>query len=191
MRACASSRTGGVLKRGPLGSWNTFRCDLSETLILEVADAMVASGLRDAGYTYVNVDDCWMLHERDAAGHLVVDKAKFPRGMKALGDELHARGLLFGIYSAVRSPARRRATGTPPRNGHAPEAWVRCSFAGRAPPELFGGARRPATRRARAMPPASATKKPTPRTLRRGVWTTSSTTSATAPAATRATRTRA
>ena len=100
---------------------------MSETLILEVADAMVASGLRDAGYTYVNVDDCWMLHERDAAGHLVVDKTKFPSGMKALGDELHARGLLFGIYSAVRSPARHCATGTHPKRGVAARFGPRCA----------------------------------------------------------------
>ena len=82
---------------------------------------MVAKGLRDAGYNYVDIDDCWMLHERDAAGHLVVDAAKFPRGMKALGDELHARGLLFGIYSAVRhgGSASQRARGTHPRAGAA------------------------------------------------------------------------
>jgi hypothetical protein len=88
-------------------SWNTFRCDISASLILQVADAIVSSGLADAGYRYVNVDDCWMLHGRDASGHLVVDVKKFPEGMKALGDALHERGLLFGIYSAVR--ARRGA----------------------------------------------------------------------------------
>jgi alpha-galactosidase len=87
-------------------SWNTFRCDISASLILEVADAVVSSGLADAGYRYINVDDCWMRHGRDAAGHLVVDDDKFPDGMKALGDALHARGLLFGIYSAVRARAR-------------------------------------------------------------------------------------
>jgi hypothetical protein len=88
-------------------SWNTFRCDISAALILQVADAVVSSGLADAGYRYINVDDCWMRHGRDAEGHLVVDAEKFPDGMKALGDALHARGLLFGIYSAVR--ARRGA----------------------------------------------------------------------------------
>ena len=62
----------------------------------------MSSGLRDAGYRYVNLDDCWMLKERDAKGHLAVDTAKFPHGLRALGKELHSRGLLFGIYSAVR-----------------------------------------------------------------------------------------
>ena len=83
-------------------SWNSFRCNISHALIIEVADALVASGLAAAGYRYVNVDDCWMLKERDANGHLAVDKAKFPHGMRALGTELHKRGLKFGIYSAVR-----------------------------------------------------------------------------------------
>jgi len=82
-------------------SWNTFRCEINSALILETADAMVSSGLLAAGYEYVNVDDCWMLHDRDAAGHLVVDVTKFPEGMKWLGDALHKRGLKFGIYSAA------------------------------------------------------------------------------------------
>jgi alpha-galactosidase len=122
-------------------SWNTFRCDLSEALILEVADALVSSGLRDAGYRYVNVDDCWMEHGRDAAGHLVVDAAKFPRGMKALGDELHQRRLLFGIYSAVRCAAShdvgrsgvQLAFGRPRRRAR------RLSALTRVPPSCAGG----------------------------------------------------
>jgi alpha-galactosidase len=78
-------------------SWNTFRCDISSALVLDVADAMVSSGLREAGYLYVSIDDCWMLHERDASGHLVVDAAKFPEGMKWLGDEIHAVRALLSL----------------------------------------------------------------------------------------------
>jgi alpha-galactosidase len=58
---------------------------------------MVASGMRDAGYRYVVVDDCWFDPRRDAAGNLRADPAKFPSGMKALGDYIHGKGLKFGI----------------------------------------------------------------------------------------------
>ena len=82
-------------------SWNRFRCEgLNEELILEVAQAMVASGLRDAGYVYVNIDDCWM-EKRGADGHIIPFKSKFPSGMKALGDKIHALGMRFGIYSCA------------------------------------------------------------------------------------------
>ncbi|GFH19829.1 melibiase, partial [Haematococcus lacustris] len=62
-------------------SWNYFRCQINETLIREVADAMVSSGLRDAGYKYVNLDDCWM-QKRDGDGRIVPFADKFPSGMK-------------------------------------------------------------------------------------------------------------
>ncbi|KAL6751317.1 glycoside hydrolase superfamily [Haematococcus lacustris] len=79
-------------------SWNYFRCQINETLIREVADAMVSSGLRDAGYKYVNLDDCWM-QKRDGDGRIVPFADKFPSGMKALADYVHSKGLLFGVYS--------------------------------------------------------------------------------------------
>ena len=82
-------------------SWNRFRCEgLDEHLILEVAEAMVSSGLRDAGFVYVNIDDCWQ-EKRGADGHIIPFKSKFPSGMKALGDKIHALGLKFGIYSCA------------------------------------------------------------------------------------------
>jgi alpha-galactosidase len=86
----------------PLGwnSWNTFGCTIStisETLIRQAADAMVSSGMRDAGYSYVVVDDCWFDPQRDAQGNLRGDPTRFPSGMKALGDYIHGRGLKFGI----------------------------------------------------------------------------------------------
>ena len=96
---CAALLNGvGVVPAMGWNSWNQFRCDINEDLILQVARAMVSSGLRDAGYTYVNVDDCWM-QRRGEDGHIVVNRAKFPRGIKALADDVHALGLRFGLYS--------------------------------------------------------------------------------------------
>ncbi|MET0495374.1 MAG: glycoside hydrolase family 27 protein [Actinoplanes sp.] len=79
-------------------SWNRYACNVDESLIRRQADAMVSSGMRDVGYQYINVDDCWQ-SSRDGAGNIVADPARFPSGMKALGDYIHARGLKFGIYS--------------------------------------------------------------------------------------------
>jgi len=79
-------------------SWNHFACDVNEQTIRETADAMVSSGMRDAGYRYVVIDDCWQV-SRDAAGTLVADPQRFPHGIKALADYVHAKGLEFGIYT--------------------------------------------------------------------------------------------
>jgi len=90
----------GLALTPPMGwnSWNKFGCDVSERLIREVADAMVSTGMRDAGYEYVVIDDCWQV-DRDAEGNIIVDPERFPSGMKALADYVHSRGLKFGIYS--------------------------------------------------------------------------------------------
>jgi alpha-galactosidase len=84
----------------PMGwnSWNKFGCDVNERLIRETADAMVATGMKDAGYEYVVIDDCWQV-ARDSVGSILVDAERFPSGMKALADYVHARGLKFGLYS--------------------------------------------------------------------------------------------
>ena len=79
-------------------SWNKFQGNINEDIIKGIADAMVTSGLRDAGYTYVNIDDCWH-GKRDADGFIQPDAQRFPSGMKALADYVHARGLKLGIYS--------------------------------------------------------------------------------------------
>ncbi|SDB92775.1 alpha-galactosidase [Sanguibacter gelidistatuariae] len=87
----------------PMGwnSWNTFRCyDLTETVVLGVADALVTSGMRNAGYTTLVIDDCWQDVARDPAGRLCSHPRRFPSGMAALGEEIHARGLRFGLYLA-------------------------------------------------------------------------------------------
>ena len=79
-------------------SWNKFQGNINEDIIKGIADAMVSSGLRDAGYTYINIDDCWH-GQRDADGFIQPDPKHFPSGMKALADYVHARGLKLGIYS--------------------------------------------------------------------------------------------
>lgn len=101
--ACAGPpqvRDGGLARTPPMGwnSWNHFGCDVSEQLIRETADAMVSSGLRDAGYQYVVIDDCWQV-ARDSAGTITADPQRFPSGIKALADYVHAKGLKFGIYT--------------------------------------------------------------------------------------------
>jgi alpha-galactosidase len=81
-------------------SWNCFRTEINENKIKEIADAMVSSGMKDAGYEYVIIDDGWMTDQRDREGHIIVDSIKFPNGIKHLADYIHILGLKFGIYSA-------------------------------------------------------------------------------------------
>ncbi len=90
----------GLAPTPPMGwnSWNKFQCNVSESLIKEAADAIVRTGMRDAGYQYVVIDDCWQV-SRDANGNIVPDPQRFPAGMKAVGDYVHSQGLKFGIYS--------------------------------------------------------------------------------------------
>jgi alpha-galactosidase len=84
----------------PMGfnTWNKFHCDVSEDLVREMADAMVSSGMRDAGYEYVVIDDCWQV-DRGEDGLIVADPEHFPSGMKTLADYVHEQGLKFGIYT--------------------------------------------------------------------------------------------
>ncbi|HTT67326.1 MAG TPA: glycoside hydrolase family 27 protein [Gemmatimonadales bacterium] len=90
----------GLARTPPMGwnSWNKFACHVDEQLIEATADAMVSSGMRDAGYRYVVIDDCWQVY-RDTAGTIVADPQLFPHGMKAVADYVHAKGLKFGIYT--------------------------------------------------------------------------------------------
>src|SRR4051794_33908058 len=96
----AQALENGVARTPPMGwnSWNTFGCNISESLIRQMADAIVNTGMRDLGYQYVVVDDCWFNPNRDGAGSLQGDPGRFPSGMKALGDYLHSKGLKFGLY---------------------------------------------------------------------------------------------
>jgi alpha-galactosidase len=90
----------GLARTPPMGwnSWNIFGGNIDEIKIKEIADAMVNSGMRDAGYVYLNIDDNWMKSGRDAGGNLVPDPTRFPGGMKALADYVHSLGLKLGIY---------------------------------------------------------------------------------------------
>ena len=107
----------GLALTPPMGwnTWNTFQGNINETLIKETAQIIVNSGLKDAGYVYVVLDDCWMTRQRDENGQLVPDPAKFPSGMKALGDYLHGLGLKFGIYNCAGT---RTCAGYPGGRGH-------------------------------------------------------------------------
>ncbi|MGH9511172.1 MAG: alpha-galactosidase [Terriglobales bacterium] len=84
----------------PMGwnSWNKFGCHVNESLVHQIADAMVSSGMKDAGFQYIVIDDCWQ-RSRDKDGNIVVDAQNFPSGIKALSDYVHSKGLKFGIYS--------------------------------------------------------------------------------------------
>ncbi len=90
----------GLARTPPMGwnSWNKFACNVSEDLIKQAADAMVSSGMKDAGFQYVVIDDCWQV-SRDGEGNIVADGKRFPSGMKALADYVHGKGLKFGLYS--------------------------------------------------------------------------------------------
>lgn len=92
----------GLALTPPMGwnSWNKFASNVDETMIRATADAMVASGMRDAGYQYVVIDDCWQ-GSRDSLGFIHPDSQRFPSGMRALADYVHSKGLKFGIYSCA------------------------------------------------------------------------------------------
>lgn len=93
---------GGGAETPPMGwsSWNTFRQNIDQDLILEVAQAMKASGLADAGYNYINLDDCWHSSMRDDMGRLQGDLGTFSMGIPALISKINDMGLKVGLYSS-------------------------------------------------------------------------------------------
>lgn len=93
-----------LAKTPPMGwnTWNTFGCSINEKLMKESADAFIKFGLKDAGYEYLVIDDCWSERQRDkVTDKIVPDKEKFPNGMKAVSDYVHSKGLKFGMYSCA------------------------------------------------------------------------------------------
>jgi alpha-galactosidase len=106
----------GLAPTPPMGfnTWNKFACNVSDELVRGMADAMVKSGMKDAGYQYVVIDDCWQV-SRDANANIVVDAQRFPSGMKAVADYVHSLGLKFGIYSDAGS---KTCAGRPGGLGH-------------------------------------------------------------------------
>jgi alpha-galactosidase len=93
----------GLARTPPMGwnQWNAFGCNVTDALVRATADKFVSAGLQAAGYQYVNIDDCWMTRNRDGAGNLVPDPAKFPNGIRAVADYVHSKGLKLGIYSSA------------------------------------------------------------------------------------------
>ncbi|WP_308166656.1 glycoside hydrolase family 27 protein [Nocardia albiluteola] len=106
----------GVAPTPPMGwnSWNGYGCGVDARTVEAAADAMVASGMRAAGYRYVVVDDCWFTPRRTTSGALQADPTRFPQGMKALADYVHARGLKFGIYQSPNARTCAQLGGTYP-----------------------------------------------------------------------------
>jgi alpha-galactosidase len=105
----------GLAKTPPMGwnSWNKFKGQVSDKVVREIADAMVTSGMRDAGYVYVNIDDTWEGENRDPQGN-ITSNSKFP-DMKALADYVHSKGLKLGIYT---SPGPNTCAGYEGTYGH-------------------------------------------------------------------------
>ena len=105
-----------IAKTPPMGwnSWNKYACNVSESLIMGMADAMASSGMKDAGYEYIVIDDCWQV-ARDENGEIVADKDRFPHGIKYLADYIHSKGLKFGIYSCAGTLT---CAGRPGGRGH-------------------------------------------------------------------------
>ncbi|MGW1597500.1 NPCBM/NEW2 domain-containing protein [Streptomyces sp. NPDC002343] len=111
----------GLARTPPMGfnNWNSTQCgaDFDATMVKGIADLFVEKGLKDAGYRYVNLDDCWALPERDANGRLVPDPVRFPDGIKAVADYVHAKGLKLGIYTSAGTKTCSN-TGFPGALGH-------------------------------------------------------------------------
>jgi alpha-galactosidase len=106
----------GLALTPPMGwnSWNKFGCNVSDELVRGMADAMVKSGMKDAGYQYIIIDDCWQV-SRDTNGNIVAEAQHFPNGIKPLADYVHSLGLKFGIYSDAGS---KTCAGRPGGLGH-------------------------------------------------------------------------
>ncbi|MFF8730549.1 NPCBM/NEW2 domain-containing protein [Streptomyces sp. NPDC015171] len=103
--AAPAAPADGLALTPPMGfnNWNSTHCraEFDENMVKGIADLFVQKGLKDAGYQYVNLDDCWALPSRDADGKLVPDPARFPNGIKAVADYVHAKGLKLGIYTSA------------------------------------------------------------------------------------------
>ncbi|MER6380492.1 NPCBM/NEW2 domain-containing protein [Streptomyces sp. NPDC001250] len=119
--SAAPALADGLALTPPMGfnNWNSTHCgaDFNESMVKGIADLFVAKGLKDAGYQYVNLDDCWALPHRDADGKLVPDPARFPNGIKAVADYVHAKGLKLGIYTSAGTKTCNSA-GFPGALGH-------------------------------------------------------------------------
>jgi len=111
-----AQKTPGLVPTPPIGwnSWNKFACDVSESLIREMADAFEVNGFKEAGYESIVIDYCWQI-SLDSMGNIVADSDRFPSGIKALADYIHSKGLKFGIYSCAGT---KTCAGRPGSNGY-------------------------------------------------------------------------
>ncbi|MFF8919447.1 NPCBM/NEW2 domain-containing protein [Streptomyces sp. NPDC015032] len=95
----------GLALTPPMGfnNWNSTHCraEFNESMVKGIADIFVEKGLKDAGYQYVNLDDCWAKPQRNADGELEADPQRFPNGIKAVADYVHSKGLKIGIYTSA------------------------------------------------------------------------------------------
>jgi alpha-galactosidase len=80
-------------------SWNKFQCNINEALIKETVDLIISTGLAAKGYKYVNLDDCWQIARDPNTKEIIPNMNKFPSGMASLGEYIHSKGLLYGLYS--------------------------------------------------------------------------------------------
>ncbi|WP_433182763.1 NPCBM/NEW2 domain-containing protein [Actinoallomurus sp. CA-150999] len=101
----AAALENGLARTPQMGfnNWNATHCgaDFNEDMVKGIADLFVSSGLKDAGYQYVNLDDCWAEKDRDANGDYVPNHTRFPNGIKTLADYVHSKGLKFGLYTSA------------------------------------------------------------------------------------------
>ncbi len=111
-----AQKFGGLALTPPMGwnSWNKFGPDINEQMIREMADAMVSSGMKAAGYEFINIDDTWQGY-RDSLGFIHPDSTRFPHGMKELADYVHSKGLKIGLYSDAGD---KTCAGRPGSRGH-------------------------------------------------------------------------
>jgi alpha-galactosidase len=118
----AAALDNGLALTPPMGfnNWNSTQCkaDFNEAMVKGIADIFVSRGLKDAGYRYVNIDDCWAEPARDTGGNLVPNRTRFPGGIKAVADYVHGKGLKFGIYTSAGTKTCNAAGGFPGGLGH-------------------------------------------------------------------------
>ena len=121
----ASAVQNGLARTPQMGwnNWNSLGCDVSEGLLLDTASNLVGLGLRDVGYTYVLLDDCWS-DGRGKDGKIIVDKQRFPSGMKSIASKIHDLGLLYGMYSSAGELTCARYEGSLDHEQADAESWA-------------------------------------------------------------------
>jgi hypothetical protein len=118
----ASSPDEGLARTPPMGfnNWNATHCeaDFNAEMVKRTADIFVKKGLKKKGYRYINLDDCWAEPDRDGSGKLVPNHERFPEGIAAVADYVHARGLKLGIYTSAGTKTCNDEQGIPGALGH-------------------------------------------------------------------------